>query len=150
MNRSTYEFHLEHIKLLVALAAGDRDYLAAQLATGPERDRLAKSAAEHYRKSLQQSEFMLVRYHIDDQFVPMLFPPGTSRLNMPPDKVPPSMYRQILLRNRQLISQAPYDMHQEDRVEYERYADRSMMRLEQLEKGGATTRQLGEPASTNP
>ena len=147
INRSTYEFHLEHIKLIVDLAAGDRDYLAAQLATGPERERLAKSAAEHYRKSLQQSEFMLVRYHLDDQFVPMLFPPGTSRLNMPPDKVPPSMYRQILLRNRQLLAQAPYDMHQEDRVEYERYADRSMMRLEQIEKGvaGAT-----KTASTKP
>ncbi|MDQ3441089.1 MAG: hypothetical protein M3478_12150 [Planctomycetota bacterium] len=134
INRSTYEFHLAHIKLLEALAAGDRDYLAAQLATGPERDRFAASAAEHYRKSLQAAEYMLVRYHIDDQFVPVLFPPGTSRLNMPPDKVPPQIYRQILMRNQQLLAQAPNDMHAEDRVEYERYADRSMMRLQQIEK----------------
>jgi hypothetical protein len=147
INRSTYEFHLEHIKLLVDLAAGDRDYLAAQLATGEERQRLAASAAEHYRKSLQQSEYMLVRYHIDDQHVPVLFPPGTSRLNMPPDKVPPQMYRQILLRNRELLRQAPYDMHEEDRQEYERYADRSMMRLEQIEKAGAGATKT---ASTKP
>jgi hypothetical protein len=147
VNRSTYEFHLEHIKLLVDLAAGDRDYLAAQLATGAERQRLAASAAEHYRKSLQQSEYMLVRYHIDDQFVPVLFPPGTSRLDMPPDKVPPKMYREILMRNREMLRQAPYDMHEEDRREYERYADRSMMRLEQIEKAGAGATKT---ASTTP
>ncbi|HEV2296303.1 MAG TPA: hypothetical protein VGR35_20845 [Tepidisphaeraceae bacterium] len=135
INRNTYEFHIEHIKNLQHLARGDHDFLAAQLATGPERDRLAASAADHYRKALRQAEYILVRYHIDDRFVPELFPPGTSRLTA--DKIPPEMYRQILLGNRQILRQTnEFDQFAEDRVEYERYADRAAMRLAQLEKAG--------------
>lgn len=133
VNRSTYEFHLEHIKNLLHLARGDHDFLAAQLASGSERERLAASAAEHYRKALQQAEYMLVRYHLDDQFTSELFPPGTSRMNL--ENVPPEMYRQILLRNRELLRRpGVYDQHAEDRVEYESYADRAAIRLTQLEK----------------
>lgn len=133
INRNTYEFHLEHIENLLHLAKGDHDFLAAQLATGSERDRLAASAAEHYRKALRQAEFMIVRYHIDDRFVPQLFPPGTSRLTA--DKIPPEIYGQIIAGNRQLLQQPnEYDQHEEDRAEYERYAIRAAQRLTQLQR----------------
>ncbi len=135
INRSTYEFHLEHIENLLHLARADHDFLAAQLATGPEREQFAASAAEHYRKALQQAEYMLVRYHIDDQFAAELFPEGTSRLNMPPDKVPPEMYRKILQAYREVLRRpGAYDQHGEDRVEYDRYAGRALLRLMQLQK----------------
>jgi hypothetical protein len=133
INRGTYEFHVEHIEGLLHLAKADHDFLAAQLAGGSERARLAASAADHYRKALQQAEFMLVRYHLDDQFAAELFPPGASRLAA--DQIPPEMYRQILMRNRELLRRPnAYDQYGEDRVEYERYAGRAMLRLSQLEK----------------
>jgi hypothetical protein len=132
VNRSTYEFHLEHVKNILHLARADHDFLAAQLATGAERDRLVASAADEYRKAQRQAEFMIIRYHIDDQFVPMLFPPNTSRLTA--DKVPPEMYGRIIAGNRELVRQAGFDQHEEDRGEYERYAVRAARRSMHLER----------------
>ncbi|MGB7156559.1 MAG: hypothetical protein WBD40_00750 [Tepidisphaeraceae bacterium] len=133
VNRNTYEFHVEHLENMIALVQGDHDYLAAQLATGSERDRLIASATEHYKKSLTQSEYMIVRYHIDDQFVAELFPPGTNRLTA--DQLTPEQYAQIIMGNRQILRRpGVYDAMAEDRTEYERYATRAAMRLEQLAK----------------
>jgi hypothetical protein len=133
VNRSTYEFHVEHIKGLIPLAMGDHDYLAAQLATGSERDRLVASATEAYRKAKQQAEYMLIRYHIDDQFAPELFPPGITRMTA--DKLSPDQYADILARNKALLRRPNvFDQYGEDRIEYERYAKRAEMRLQQLTK----------------
>jgi hypothetical protein len=133
INRSTYEFHVEHIKGLIPLAQADHDYLAAQLASGPERQRLIASATENYQKAKQQAEYMLIRYHIDDQFVPELFPPGITRMTS--EKLDPKDYAGILEKNRQLMRRpGVFDQYAEDRVEYERYAKRAEMRLQQLAK----------------
>ncbi len=76
---------------------------------------------------------MIIRYHIDDQFVPALFPPGTSRLTA--DKIPPELYGRIIAGNAELLRRpGAYDQHEEDRGEYERYAIRSAQRLMQLER----------------
>jgi hypothetical protein len=133
INRSTYEFHVEHIKGLIPLAKGDHDYLAAQLATGPERDKLIASATESYQKAKQQAQYMLVRYHIDDQLVPELFPPGITRMTS--EKLDPKDYASILEKNKQLMRRpGVFDQYAEDRVEYERYEKRAETRLQQLAK----------------
>jgi len=133
INRSTYEFHVEHIKALIPLAKGDHDYLAAQLATGAERDKLIASATENYQKAKQQAQYMLVRYHIDDQLVPELFPPGITRMTS--EKLDPKDYASILEKNKQLMRRpGVFDQYAEDRVEYERYEKRAETRLQQLAK----------------
>lgn len=133
LNRSTYEFHIEHVKNMLDLARGDRDYLAAQLASGEQRQKLVASAIEHYRSAMTRSEYIIVRYHIDDELVPLLFPPGITRLTA--DKLKPEQYRPIIFGARQLLQRpGMYDALGEDRREYELYAARAEQRLAQLEK----------------
>jgi hypothetical protein len=132
INRSTYEFHVEHIKGLIPLGQADHDYLAAQLATGPERDRLIASATENYRKAMRQAQYMILRYHIDDELVPKLFPEGVTRMTA--EKIPQEKYSEILAKNQEMLKHAPFDQYAEDRTEYERYAKRAETRLQQLAK----------------
>jgi hypothetical protein len=60
------------------LVTGDKEYLQAMLDPA-NRQALASSAAEHYRRAIAWNQLVLLQYYITDEVAQRFFPPGMTR-----------------------------------------------------------------------
>lgn len=128
-NRFTYISHLDHLSAVEELIRGDHDDLAARQATAEQRTALARSAAEHYRKSIPLNQRIILKYYIDDGIAGAI---GYDKTQV--DSIPVEKYSDLLDRAAKIRdSRGPmYDTYREDRTEYERYVERAQARLKNL------------------
>jgi hypothetical protein len=134
-NYNTYLSHLDHVLLTGYLVAGDRDYLKAMIASGDARPPLLRSAFDNYVRAVQQGEKLLLRYYMEDAWVPQVFGPfgpGVTRENFA-ERLTAQQISQAAARLQQVVQQQQYDTAEEDRGEYERYIVRAAARLQQLQ-----------------
>jgi hypothetical protein len=128
-NASTYQLHLSEVALARDLMGADRDYLKAMRATGAERTKLATAAAEQYLRAMHQSEYVILKYYVDDETAEKA---GYKRAEI--DRTPVQQFESLIGKVYDQINRPGYfDAHEEDRGEFERYARRSVTRLQTLE-----------------
>ena len=125
-----YQSHIDHMKGIESLLAGDRDYLKAMLASGEQRKPHLASAAEHYRNAVRRNLAVVFKYYTNDEIAAAVFPPGVTRNDL--SKLPAEQYVPTYEKVRRAIGQQPYDSDAEDRGEYESYAARAQARLKQI------------------
>jgi hypothetical protein len=78
-NEGNYRSHMDELAADAQLTAGDRDYLAAQLAAPAARAPLLNSAAQHYIESIYLYEIVILKYNTDVQYLTSALPPGFAR-----------------------------------------------------------------------
>ena len=125
-----YQSHIDSLKGLVPMFAGDRDYLKAMLASGDERKALLASAQRSYREALNNNLAVLFRYYLNDEIAKAVFPAGVSRADL--SKLPADQYVPAYEKALALLAQQPYDPDAEDRSDYQRLVERAQARLKQI------------------
>lgn len=125
-----YQSHIENMKALAPLLAGDRDYLQAMLASGESRKALLASAAANYREASKMSLAIVFRYYLTDDVARAVFPAGVTRADL--SKLPDEQYLPVYERAMQAIAQQEYDPDAEDRSDYQRWHDRAQARLKRI------------------
>jgi hypothetical protein len=130
-NLGNYQSHMFTLRGEAALLQGDRDYLKAMLAApGEQRQALLRSAAQHYRDSINGNLFMVLRYYVPEDIVKQTFPKGITRDNV--EQLPVDQYLPVYYASMQLIAQQRFDPDAEDRSDYQRSFERAMARLKQM------------------
>lgn len=81
-NLQLYQGHVEEINAQQWLMRGDRDFLAAMLATGDDRTRLSTTAAAAYRKAAMGYQIVNLKTTVGDELAARLFPPGITKANI--------------------------------------------------------------------
>ena len=130
-NITTYQSHMDSLRAQNALLLGDRDYLKAMLSAGDERKPLLASAGQHYRESLRGNLQVILRYYLPEEVAPAVLPPGVTRADV--GKLTLEQCRAGYQRLLEGLPQVRYDSDAEDRSDYQRYADRAMVRLTRIE-----------------
>jgi hypothetical protein len=136
MQAPLYESHLLQMGTQGAMAAGDRDYLKAMLATGPEREALKQSAGEHYDLAIDDAARSLLKYYLSGKVLQVVLPPGyTVRRTSTTKGVDEMTHQQLLgVLGRELgVRKAnPNFPQNQDRYEYDRYIGRAFLRENSL------------------
>ncbi len=140
-NLFTYLSHIDDLKLLDAMATADADYLKAmQAPVGSERNALLKSAADSYHKARAKSRQIILKYFTDNSLLTQALPKGYTKADIvdPSDNashpLPEADYATVLAKTMDLVKKSGgYDMHGEDRREYENYIQRIDARLTMIE-----------------
>jgi hypothetical protein len=133
-NQTVYLSHIDHVRGLLPMAEGDRDYLQAANATGAERMNLLDAAKAEYAQATLRVGYMILRYYIPSQMASKVYPKGVARDNI--DRVDPRLYPLLVDRFNALYpafrAAGNQDEYEEDRGEYEAYRQRCEKRYEVL------------------
>lgn len=132
-NVSTYESHIDDVRVLMALAAADRSYLLGLSAPAgsAERQTHLRHAASQYREMIDQCRLVMLRYFTDIDVM--------RRIGLDRDKVrdlTPQQRAQMNQRAQDLFAIGIFNPHEEDRAEYDRYIQRAETRLDLIAKSG--------------
>ncbi len=138
INLFTYLAHIEHLKMMDHLLSGDLAYLKAISAKGQEKAALLKEAAGAYQQAIYKNQQIILQHYVDEDILLKALPQGHDKSDLnddQPNRIPFSDYAQILSRVDQMEKQRnQYDMHQDDRHEYEMYLKRAQARLGMCQK----------------
>jgi hypothetical protein len=127
-----YTTKTQEVEAVANMIQGDLETLQGMRATGSERTRLLASAATHYRDSIIQNQRIVLSYNVQDEVAAAVYPKGYTKLNV--GELPPEQYPRLLqATQRYMIDQKHYDVHHEDRAEYEKHIERATRRLQQLQ-----------------
>lgn len=131
-NLSTYQSHIDHLRAVADLLRGDRHYILGLMAPAgstERRDNFAR-ATEAYRSAQHRSQYMMLRYFTDPQILQAV---GGSQAQL--RDMAPAQMNGLTNRVLQFIAQQPQsDYSREDRLEYQRYADRARQRIQFMEQ----------------
>jgi hypothetical protein len=101
-SESTYTSHIDTIIPTRVMAAADRDYLAATIATGDEQAKLLVNARREYHDAIDGWIYLILRYYTNPQIEEQVFPKGVDRMTNLKD-VPPDVRRQFFAAINQII-----------------------------------------------
>ena len=147
-NSSVYFVHVDDATSGMFLMLADHDYLAAATATGAERTRLLKTAANEYVAAAQQDALTALKYYVDEQVMRAVYPKdpktGLQYDRATIDTADPSIYLNLL--NTVMIANAHFladpvthqysqirDTYHDDRQPYLDQVARCLTRLHLIE-----------------
>jgi hypothetical protein len=134
-NYQTYASHMDSMRAQEPLLAADRDFLKAMVAgPGAERDKLLDAAAKNYHAAVKGNIGIVFRYYVPDQVAQQVLPAGVSRADVDRKDLTEEQMLGAYINAMNIINHAQYDPDAEDRGEYQRYIDRSMVRLRGMGK----------------
>ncbi len=126
VNLSTYQSHMEHLRAIKLVASGDRAYVQGLMVPpGPERQKHFEQAADYYRQSIPQNEFIQLRYFTDGALLREMGVDRETLRDLPVEKL-----HAIMQQVRAAFQSGADDWNREDRMEYERYVNRAEQRLQ--------------------
>ena len=126
-NEMTCPEAVHGFKLTAQITAGDADYFAAAAASGSERDKLLRSARDHYTRAMHRAQLTILTYYTDDFVAQKAFPQNVTRANI--NELSGEQLGAVLNRTRQFFPPPQYDQYLEDRKEYDNYATRAGTRI---------------------
>jgi hypothetical protein len=140
---SLYESHRLQMNAQAAMAAGDRDFLKAMLATGAERDALMKSSQAHYEFSIDQAGRSLFKYYVDAETLKAALPAGYTQRPVPNvskgiDDMTQAQVLEAVQKEDEFRVAHPKHYQNSDRYEYDRYIVRARSRIQAMQATGTT------------
>jgi hypothetical protein len=152
LNWGTYQSHMDELTARAPLLSADRDYLKAMVTpAGPERQKLLDAAAAEYKEAVRLNLNVIFRYYTSDEIGRAVLPAGVDRQKAA-ESVPLGDLVVAYLRGMNLLARQQFDPDAEDRSDFQRYVDRSMLRLRALNveviPAGASTQPTTLPATT--
>src|SRR5690606_10028479 len=106
--------------------SGDRAYVQGLMVPpGPERQKHFEQAADYYRQSIPQNEFIQLRYFTDGALLREMGVDRETLRDLPVEKL-----HAIMQQVRAAFQSGADDWNREDRMEYERYVNRAEQRLQ--------------------
>lgn len=132
-----YQSHLDDLRGMELISKGDHDYLAACIATGPQRTALMRSAMDSYQQAMITIERNVLEHYTEDVVLshPDFLPGYNDRLklsSLPADMVTPAFDRAIAIVQRLGVNGA--NSYQDERTEYGRLISRCRIRVATLQK----------------
>jgi len=122
-----YQWQLNQMAAFRQFIQADLSWLEAQRQSGEQRKSSLASAADSYRKAIRSFKLMHLRYYVQDNFRPIIFPPGTTQANV--DRLSEVQIDSALRQLAQLNAKQGGDMYAEDVSEYDSYINRAEKRL---------------------
>jgi hypothetical protein len=127
----TYASHAEGSDAQAEMMKGDAFYLKAMLATGDQKQQLARQAAEHYRNGANLYSRHILRYYLADEDAGNILPPRVTRADvLDPLRFPDNLVPLSMAKARALHMSSNYQMgNSEDFAEIDAYIQRANARL---------------------
>ncbi len=141
----TYFSHVDDTIAMEQFMLADHDYLEAVTASGDEREKLMRSALDHYAAAADRFALITIKYFTEDGIAAKVFPidpaTGKPRTRTTIDQADPSTWIPTCMAANRLTDriyrdpntgQPTGDMNQDERVEYSRYLAHCEGRMAQL------------------
>ena len=141
----TYFSHIDDTIAMEQFMLADHDYLEAVTASGDEREKLMRSALDHYAAAADRFALITIKYFTEDGIAAKVFPidpaTGKPRTRTTIDQADPSTWIPTCMAANRLTDriyrdpntgQPTGDMNQDERVEYSRYLAHCEGRMAQL------------------
>lgn len=131
-NEATYQSHIDGLRAMAALVAGDRDYLLALGSGDPaQRQKYLQQAAEHYGESIRLNQQILLKYYVPDVVLEQVLR-GKSKQDLP--NIVPNVLDEATNIIARLVRQEDPMMapSSEDAIEYLNYVARAQRRIQSI------------------